>query len=549
MLAETGRHSTNPALQRANVDRPHPILLATLAETYVEALDELVQLLDQALAGADSLLDEAIDVLADPAVPDDEVGRLIRACIGMARLQPARRPTEDREPRDHGHFDLLAARYSPDMAAVLAAVEVLRQLNSSGRTTVPDEATSAAATSFVPTPLARCRYVANEELRRRVRRQLNKGESLHALRHDLFFAHQVHVRRRHLDDQVNQALCLTLVTNAAVLWTTYLGDALDALRRHRSGGHGRAPPAPPNGPVGGAAVSRVHPNSPHVRHHLGMALWIPTPRDVLGAAGATVSWTVDTVVFVAVLPARVAMVLTDVEVLVGRISGVADDAAALLSEMSAVLQAAALAVDGALDTVRRASGVIEGAEATVAGAGRVIEGSEATVAGAGRVIEGAEATVAGAGRVIEGAEATVAGAARVIAGSEATVAGAARVIDSSGLTVHDAARTIAEAGRATTTALELLATWQPIAEQAAPLAGRFVREFSEEELQAAINAVDQLPGLANHLKSDVMPLLATLDRAGPDIHELLDVAKDVREAIAGIPGFTFFRKRGEHKLD
>jgi len=74
-----------------------------------------------------------------------------------------------------------------------------------------------------------CRYVANEELRRRVRRQLNKGESLHALRRDLFFAHQGHVRRRHLDDQVDQALCLTLVTNAAVLWTTtYLGDALDA---------------------------------------------------------------------------------------------------------------------------------------------------------------------------------------------------------------------------------------------------------------------------------------------------------------------------------
>ena len=76
-----------------------------------------------------------------------------------------------------------------------------------------------------------CRYVADEELRRRARRQLNKGESLHALRRDLFFAHQGHVRRRHLDDQVDQALCLTLVTNAAVLWTTtYLGDALDTLR-------------------------------------------------------------------------------------------------------------------------------------------------------------------------------------------------------------------------------------------------------------------------------------------------------------------------------
>jgi TnpA family transposase len=76
-----------------------------------------------------------------------------------------------------------------------------------------------------------CRYLADEELRRRVRRQLNKGESLHALRRDLFFAHQGHVRRRHLDDQIDQALCLTLVTNAAVLWTTtYLADALDALR-------------------------------------------------------------------------------------------------------------------------------------------------------------------------------------------------------------------------------------------------------------------------------------------------------------------------------
>jgi TnpA family transposase len=76
-----------------------------------------------------------------------------------------------------------------------------------------------------------CRYIADEELRRRVRCQLNKGESLHALRRDLFFAHQGHVRRRHLDDQVDQALCLTLVTNACVLWTTtYLADVLAALQ-------------------------------------------------------------------------------------------------------------------------------------------------------------------------------------------------------------------------------------------------------------------------------------------------------------------------------
>ena len=170
-------------------------MLATLAETYVEVLDELVQLLDQALAGADSraryelsqrvverarveidrgqLLDEVLDILADPL--DADAGRLVRARIGMARLQAARRPAGEREPRDHGHFDLLGARYkylrtftpaviahlpltgntsSPDVAALLNAVEVLRELNGAGRTTVPEAATSPEATSFVP---ARCR--------------------------------------------------------------------------------------------------------------------------------------------------------------------------------------------------------------------------------------------------------------------------------------------------------------------------------------------------------------------------------------------------------
>ena len=111
---QIGRRSTNQALQRADVDRRHPVLLATLAETCVEVLDELVQLLDQALAGADSrarhelsqrmvdrakaeadrarLLDEVLDVLADrpSRTSGRAAGRVER--IGMARLIAARRP-------------------------------------------------------------------------------------------------------------------------------------------------------------------------------------------------------------------------------------------------------------------------------------------------------------------------------------------------------------------------------------------------------------------------------------------------------------------------
>jgi len=74
------------------------------------------------------------------------------------------------------------------------------------------------------------RYLVDETYQRKITRQLNKGETLHALRRDLLFAHDGALRRRHHDQQTEQALCHTLVTNAIVAWNTvYIGLALDAL--------------------------------------------------------------------------------------------------------------------------------------------------------------------------------------------------------------------------------------------------------------------------------------------------------------------------------
>ena len=58
------------------------------------------------------------------------------------------------------------------------------------------------------------RWIQNPDYRRRIHRQLNKGEALHALRRFLFFAHEGKVQRRQADQQTNQVLCLNLVTNA-----------------------------------------------------------------------------------------------------------------------------------------------------------------------------------------------------------------------------------------------------------------------------------------------------------------------------------------------
>ena len=53
------------------------------------------------------------------------------------------------------------------------------------------------------------RYLSDPAYRRRITRQLNKGESLHALRRDLHYAQQGTITRAHLAEQTEQAWCLT----------------------------------------------------------------------------------------------------------------------------------------------------------------------------------------------------------------------------------------------------------------------------------------------------------------------------------------------------
>ena len=72
------------------------------------------------------------------------------------------------------------------------------------------------------------RWLTDQAFRRRIGRQLNRGESLNGLRRYLFFAQQAEIIHRHHEDQTMQAHCHTLATNACVLWTTqYLGHAID----------------------------------------------------------------------------------------------------------------------------------------------------------------------------------------------------------------------------------------------------------------------------------------------------------------------------------
>ena len=226
-----------------------------------------------------------------------------------------------------------------------------------------------------------------------------------------------------------------------------------------------------------------------------MALAIPRPGDVLDLTRAAVT-----------LPARAFRVLDEIEALVKRIDGVVDRAELL---------------------IRRADRAVDGADTVIERTATVSLAAAAQIEEAAKVAAAAGLVVAEAQKIAEGAGTTIADAHRVAAAADDVIGAAA-------LTA--------------TKADELMTEYEPVLRRGAPMATRFVEQLSVEEVEAAIRLVDELPKLTGHLRNDVLPILATLDRVGPDIHDLLDVTRDLRLAVAGIPGLKMLKRRGEDKL-
>ena len=75
------------------------------------------------------------------------------------------------------------------------------------------------------------RYLHDAELRDRVQLQLNRGEHRHALARRLFFADQGEFRTGDYEEIMNRASCLSLLSNAVLVWNTLeMTKLVDHLR-------------------------------------------------------------------------------------------------------------------------------------------------------------------------------------------------------------------------------------------------------------------------------------------------------------------------------
>ena len=75
------------------------------------------------------------------------------------------------------------------------------------------------------------RYLQEDKIRRRVQLQLNRGESRHDLAKWLFFANRGEFRTGDYEEIMNKASCLSLLSNAVLVWnTTEMAQIVERLR-------------------------------------------------------------------------------------------------------------------------------------------------------------------------------------------------------------------------------------------------------------------------------------------------------------------------------
>ena len=133
----------------------------------------------------------------------------------------------------------------------------------------------------------------------------------------------------------------------------------------------------------------------------------------------------------------------------------------------------------------------------------------------------AEQLVADAGGLIARIEQTRAAADEVVARTDATV----------------------------TRADDLIGRLEPSLTRLQPTLERLAETTDPREVDAMVALVDQLPLLAAKLETDVIPILNSLTSVAPDLHDLLDVSRELNEMLAKLPGMGMIKRRVDKEQD
>jgi len=106
---------------------------------------------------------------------------------------------------------------------------------------------------------------------------------------------------------------------------------------------------------------------------------------------------------------------------------------------------------------------------------------------------------------------------------------------------------VAGAEKSLTRLVGLLDSLEPSLTALQPTLERLADTTDPREVDALVSLVDQLPQLATQVERDVLPVLTTLGSVAPDLHDLLDVSRELNEMLAKLPGLGRIRRRVEEQ--
>lgn len=126
---------------------------------------------------------------------------------------------------------------------------------------------------------------------------------------------------------------------------------------------------------------------------------------------------------------------------------------------------------------------------------------------------------------------------------EATREGAEIVVRRTDAVVTEAEGIVLRTDPLTARLGRLLDSTEPSLMRLQPTLERLAETTDEREVDALVALVDHLPLIAVKMETHVIPVMETLSTVAPDLHDLLDVSRELNEMLAGLPGIGRIKKR------
>ena len=137
----------------------------------------------------------------------------------------------------------------------------------------------------------------------------------------------------------------------------------------------------------------------------------------------------------------------------------------------------------------------------------------------------------------------------VVESAAAEVVRVGAVVDGAALEVQRVAVVVDGADVQVARVVALLDSLEPSLTKLQPTLETLADTTHPEEVAALVRLVDHLPALTEQVERDLLPVLTTLGSVAPDLHELLNVSRELNEILGKIPGVGRLKRRAEEEVE